>query len=116
MYKAPKMKKTTIKVNKTYTGETIEQKINRIVNNREPITDGVPIIYTDRSEGILPAYNIRTDRMEIALEARDHVTKSHLAKRENRLGAKAKENMDKEKKNETKKDGGAEPAPGTDNK
>ena len=31
-----------------YEGETIEQKVNRIVNNNEPITDGAPIIFTDR--------------------------------------------------------------------
>ena len=26
-----------------YEGETIEQKVNRIVNNNEPITDGAPL-------------------------------------------------------------------------
>ena len=37
-----------------YEGETIEQKVNRIVNNNEPITDGAPIIFTERKDGVLP--------------------------------------------------------------
>ena len=28
-------------------GETIETKVARIVQNKEPITDGAPMIYTD---------------------------------------------------------------------
>ena len=32
----------------TFEGETIETKVNRIVNNGEPIKDGAPIIYTER--------------------------------------------------------------------
>ena len=69
-----------------YTGETIEQKVRRIVNQNEPIVDGAEIIYTERKDGVQPGYNIRTDRFEVAVEAMDKVTKTHLAKRE----AKAK--------------------------
>ena len=43
-----------------FTGESIETKVNRIVNNGEPITDGAPIIYTERKDGVLPEYDIRT--------------------------------------------------------
>ena len=53
----------------TYEGETIEAKVNRIVNNGEPITDGTPIIYTERKDGVLPEYDIRTDRWDIAIDA-----------------------------------------------
>ena len=44
----------------TFEGETIETKVNRIVNNGEPIKDGAPIIYTERKDGVLPEYDIRT--------------------------------------------------------
>lgn len=67
-----------------YEAETIEEKINRIVNNKEPITDGAPIIYTERKQGVLPEYDIRTDRWEIAIEAMDKVHTDAIAKRENR--------------------------------
>ncbi|AXH74399.1 MAG: hypothetical protein [Microviridae sp.] len=114
MYKYAKPKGTTLKVNFGYEGETIEQKINRITNNKEPITDGAPLIYTARKDGVQPAYDIRTDRFEIAVEAMDKVTKSHLAKREQRIGEAAKEGMAKEKATETPKaDGKAEPTQGT---
>ena len=52
-------------------GESIETKVRRITENNEPIADGAPIIYTNREDGVLPAYNIRSDRWEIAQQAMD---------------------------------------------
>lgn len=85
MYKRNKPVKTDIRINKSVEGETIEQKVNRIVNNNEPITDGAPIVYTERKDGVKPEYNIRTDRWEIANEAMDYVSKTHLSKRKEAL-------------------------------
>ena len=34
-------------------GETIETKVARIVQNKEPITDGAPMIYTEKEQGVL---------------------------------------------------------------
>lgn len=73
--------RTLIKINNSVQGETIEQKIERIVSNKEPITDGAPLIYTDRKDGVQPDYDIRTDRWDAAITAMDKVTKSKLAKR-----------------------------------
>lgn len=109
MYTTTKPTKTSIKVNQSYKGETIEQKINRIVNNKEPIKDGAPLIYTERKHGVMPEYNIRTDRFDIAIDGMDTVTKTHLAKREERM--KAKEDAKAAK--EGNKDSGAEPIQGT---
>ena len=64
-------------------GESIEQKVCRITENNEPITDGAPIIYTNREDGVLPAYNIRTDRWEVAQQAMDAVNQANLAKSKN---------------------------------
>lgn len=64
-------------------GESIENKVRRITENNEPITDGAPIIYTNRDDGVLPAYNIRTDRWEIAQEAMEAVNQANLAKSKN---------------------------------
>ena len=50
-------------------GEPIEEKVRRITQNNEPIEDGAPIIYTERKNGVNPAYNIRTDKWEIAQQA-----------------------------------------------
>lgn len=64
-------------------GESIENKVCRVTENNEPITDGAPIIYTNRDDGVLPAYNIRTDRWEIAQQAMDAVNQANLAKSKN---------------------------------
>lgn len=68
----------------TVEGETIEQKVERIVQNKEPIKDGAPEIYTERKEGVIQAYNIRADRWEIATDAMDKVQASIQAKREDK--------------------------------
>lgn len=99
--------KTSFKHNKGYVGETIEQKVRRIANNKEPITDGAPMVYTDREEGVLPHMDIRTDKFELANDHTDNMAKTARAKREERLGEKAKKNMETEKKNETPASGSA---------
>lgn len=64
-------------------GESIETKVRRIIDNKEPITDGAPIIYTNREDGVIPAYNIRTDRWEIAQNAMDAIAQQNIAKSKN---------------------------------
>jgi len=95
MYKKTTANKTTIIVNESYEGETIEQKVVRITNNKEPIADGAPRVYTERKEGVRADTNIRTDRFEVAVEAMDKVAKSKVARREG-MGKKAEEGMKKE--------------------
>lgn len=72
---------TSLNVNDSYEGETIEMKMRRVMSTGEPISDGAPVIYTNRNDGVLPAYDIRTDRWEIAIDAMDKVSKSDVAKR-----------------------------------
>jgi hypothetical protein len=91
MYEKPKFGMTRVRVNNSVIGETLEQKIERIVNNNEPIKDGAPLLYTDRSEGVRASTNIRTDRFEIALEATEKIAKSYQAKREDRAEQKRRE-------------------------
>lgn len=72
---------TIIKRNISIEGETIEMKIERITTHNEPITDGAPLIYTDRKDGVLPAYDPRTDKWDIAIEAMNKVAESRLLRR-----------------------------------
>lgn len=85
MYKRNKIVATSIKSNNSYEGETIETKIERIVNNNEPITDGAPIIHTERKDGVQPEYNIRNDKWETAVDAMDTVANEHRTAREKRM-------------------------------
>ena len=82
MYKKVAFHRTTINRNDSKEGETIEMKMRRILQNKEPIKDGAPEIFTERKEGVVAAYNIRTDRFDLALDATDAITKSQLAKRD----------------------------------
>lgn len=73
--------RTQIDLNKSVEGITIEQRVELIMSAKEPIKDGAPLIYTDRKDGVLPDYDIRSDRFEFAIDAMDKVTKGRLAKR-----------------------------------
>ena len=63
-------------------GELIEEKVARLTQEKSPINDGAPIIYTERKDGVLPAYDIRTDRWEIAQAAMEVNQKAISAKRQ----------------------------------
>lgn len=85
MYRKNKPARTTLRINKSVEGETIEAKVRRILKNGEPITDGAPIIFTERKDGIVPEYDIRTDRWEMAIEMTDQITAGKRAKRAERM-------------------------------
>ena len=74
--------KTLITCFRSVDGETIEQRMRRVTENKEPITDGAQPIYTDRKDGIIADYNIRTDRFDVAIEAMDKIAKTKAAIRE----------------------------------
>lgn len=104
MYKQNPWGNTDLRINQSQEGETIENKIERVTTNKEPISDGAPLVYTDRKDGVLAGYNIRTDRFEVAIDAMDIVAKSVEAKRDHKANMKV-----------VKEDGGAEPIQGTNN-
>lgn len=95
MYKYKKPIPSTLLVNSGYEGETIEDKVRRILNNKEPISDGAPLVYTERKDGVAAETNIRTDRFEIALDAHEKIHGAKLAKREQAAVIK----LEKEKPN-----------------
>ena len=114
MYNTPEMPQTSLAVNASYEAETLETKIERMISNKEPLEGDhpAPIIFTERKDGVGAAYNIRTDRFELAIEAADKIAKSYSARREerNKLGEKKDETGAKKDGGEGKKpDGGAEP-------
>lgn len=85
MYNPQLPTKSTIRsTHKVQVGEAIEQKIQRMVRTKEPIKDNAPLIYTNRKDGVIPIYDPRTDKWEMAVEEMDARVKNHLAKREDR--------------------------------
>lgn len=68
-----------IKDKKFYEGETIETRVARMTQNKEPITDSSPTLYTEKKDGVIPAYNIRTDKWDIAQNAMDIANRAKIA-------------------------------------
>lgn len=70
----------TIQRDECYEGEDITVKINRLLTTKEPIQDGAPLLFTEKKEGINPAYDIRTDRWELAQSTLDRALANDIAK------------------------------------
>lgn len=77
MYKMNLPKRSAITSTSTVEGYTIEEKIERAKNNGEELEIEREEIYTDRKEGVMPAYNIRADKWVIATTAMEAVAKSY---------------------------------------
>lgn len=84
-YKNHKNMKTQLKTATiTPNAESIEEKVAKLIANNDPIDSVAPLIYTEKKDGVLPQYDPRTDRQEIALEAVDRITRSQeMARRFN---------------------------------
>ena len=70
----------------TREGKSIEQMLRQMKANKEPLEDGsfTPEIFQERSAGVDPMCDIRTDKMALAQEACDSITRTHLLARANR--------------------------------
>ena len=89
----PKYNKTQIHYNDSVLDISLERQLEKVVAGKEPIDSSSPLVYTERKDGVLPQYNIRRDRFDLALEAMGKVDKSYKAKREDRLKAAEKKEV-----------------------
>lgn len=79
-----------IKKNDSYEAEPLEVKLRRATEEKKPIEAVAPMIYTEKSKGVIPEYDIRTDRFELAqekMEMLNSVKFSDVAKNEAIPGA-----------------------------
>lgn len=94
----------------TEKGETLIKKIQRILDENEPLTDGAPMIYTPKQAGVRDDCNVRTDKWALAMDAMDRVNNYKLNEYLKKGEAEAP------KKEEGQPEGGkTEPNPGRDN-
>lgn len=82
-------------------GEEIITKVRRILDENEPLTDGAPLIYTPKERGVVPEYNIRTDKWQIAMGAMDRISEFKLSEY-----MKKNDNLPPYMENESNKDAG----------
>lgn len=73
-------KKSMIERTSDQDGQSIEEEIRQMVANNTPIDAKAPMIWTEEKDGVLPQYDMRTDRQELALDAIEKVQKSQIAK------------------------------------
>lgn len=69
-------------------GQTIEQVVERLKSDKEPIKGLDSPIYTERDAGVQPAYDVRTDRFEIAADliAESHKKQAEAAAKSGNVG------------------------------
>lgn len=88
LYKTKKKNFVPTQLDGTYNiqeGETLERRLARINESEEPINDiNTPLIFQERKAGVDPFCDIRTDRMQLAQDARDKISRTHLLARANR--------------------------------
>lgn len=67
--------KTQVRHNESTNGEYLEEKLRRVVAEKEKIEADVniPLAYTHRKDGVLAGYDIRTDKFEVARETAQKV-------------------------------------------
>lgn len=70
--------KSSIKRKCDQFGKSIEEEIRQASTSKSPIESIAPEIYTPLKEGVLPQYNIRADRQEIALDLTEKYDKSKI--------------------------------------
>lgn len=90
MYKLPNYESTTIEINEATEGEPLERKLERIIHNGENTDEGAPSIFTDRKDGVLPAYDIRADKWDIALDAMNGIHNQDKQRRQSSIEERKK--------------------------
>ena len=91
-----------------YEGEIIEAKVRRMTENKEPIKDGAPLVFTEKNEGVKPEHNIRTDKWAIVQEKMDAANKQKFLK--SKGFEPPKKETESEKKTETPADENKNPS------
>lgn len=81
---------TRINIQNSYIGESIEKKMERVVNNNEAVEAVSPIIYTERKDGVKPEYDIRTDIWQEAQHSMAWVAKQRIEARDKAIAEQQK--------------------------
>lgn len=68
--------------NETVEGESIEQKMEKILAGKEKVELTRSPVYQERRAGIEPQYNIRTNKMEILQDAVQTATQKYFEARD----------------------------------
>ena len=73
--------KTGLNINESYEAKSLEAELRKVMEEKSPITSISPEIFTERKEGVMPEYDIRTDKWEVAEKAMEKVSQTQIAAR-----------------------------------
>jgi len=79
-YKFNRATPTTLRVNNSYEGQTIEQFVRKIMKAGEPIGESTTGIYYAENDGVPFEVNVRTDRFDKALEIKEQGEREAVAR------------------------------------
>lgn len=65
--------------NDSYEAEPLEVKLRKATEEKKPIEAIAAMTYTEKSKGVIPEYDIRTDRFEIAQAAMEKLNSVKFA-------------------------------------
>lgn len=68
-----------IRINNSYEGKPLEWELKKMMTEKVPIQATSPEIFTEREKGVMPQYDIRTDRWEIAERSMEIVEQARTA-------------------------------------
>ncbi|AXH74224.1 MAG: hypothetical protein [Microviridae sp.] len=88
-------------VNNSVEGISIETKLQRIKETKEPIRNAADFVFQERRDGVNPAHDIRADKFELAADAMDKAVTST----NDRRAAMAKKLQDDNEKLKNPNDG-----------
>lgn len=94
-YKIVPTRAGLIRVNKTQEEDGLMWQLRKVktMGDQGFVTKGV--MYSERKDGVLPEYDIRTDKWEIAQAASNSASKSEIARRGSGVEAKTEEGQEK---------------------
>lgn len=61
-------------------GQSIEEKMRLVTETNIPIDNVVPIVYTERKDGVRPEFDFNTDKWEIAQNAMNYANQKKREK------------------------------------
>lgn len=73
MFRNPKYQTSRFKGTETYTAKSIEAELEEIITQKKPIEATAPLIYTEKSDGVIEDFDIRTDKWEAMQRAANYV-------------------------------------------
>lgn len=76
--------RTEIRSNNGRKGQWLAKEIQSMMDNNEPINTTITVEYTRPEDGVMPQYDIRTDRWDLVQGAMDRATmaaKNEILKR-----------------------------------